>query len=674
MNAGSRPHGAESASATRATIRPAGRGCAGESAPEDRGQATVRDDPSTANRAADLLALLDALPAWRLTCDARDLVIGTWHSGGLQAPPALSDPRGRRLDEAIPEPAAGLLLDAVERCRAANEPVTIEYELGPSGGKRAHEARVVPLAGDRVGILSLDVTSRATVLEALRRSEERFRLAFKTSPDAIAINRASDGKYVAANEGFCELLGWREHEVLGRTSLELGIWTRAEEREALLAELARSGRARIEASFRRRSGEVGIGVLSAVLFELEGTPHILSVTRDVTAERAADDERRHLEQALRQAQKLESVGVLASGVAHEFRNILQVIHAHVDLLRQRAPPDSPTGPFLDRLEQAVERGADITARLLAFSRKAEVRVQRIDANDVVRGVARLLERTLPKAIRLDLRLMPEPLPVDGDPGQLDQVLLNLAVNARDAMPQGGSIEFSSERIASGPAGLPNREGHGGEDLVALHVRDSGHGMDDATLQRIFDPFFTTKAPGQGTGLGLSVAYGIVKAHGGRILCRSAPGQGTTFTVLLAAARGPAPGGLPAPRPAVVVQGGHERILVVDDEPAILGALELLLSQHGYRPRTATTAEEGLAVCRELGGDLDAVVMDLGLPGLGGEACLREIRRANPRAKVIISSGSAWSGWRAAGAAAFLTKPYPLSEMLATLRQALDEPE
>ena len=632
-----------------------------------------RDDLSAANPAADLRALLDALPAWRLTCDARGLVIGAWHPGGREAPSPLLDPRGRRLDEAMPQPAAGLLLEAVQRCRAAHESVTVEYQLGSTEEKRTYEARIVPLAGDRAGILSMDVTSHATVLEALRRSEERFRLAFMTSPDAIAINRVSDGKYVAVNEGFCKLLGWREHEVLGRTSLELGIWERAEERAALLADLARCGKARIEGSFRRQHGEIGVGVLSAVLFELEGTPHILSVTHDVTSERKAERERRQLEEALRQAQKLESVGVLASGVAHEFRNLLQIIHAYVDLLRQRAQPESPSAPFLQQLEQVVERGADITARLLAFSRKAEVRVRRIDANDVARGVARLLERTLPKAIQLHLLLTPEALPVDGDPGQLEQVLLNLAVNARDAMPRGGSIEFGSERIPAGPAGLPGGEGLGGEDLVALHVRDSGDGMDEATVQRIFDPFFTTKEVGHGTGLGLSVAYGIVKAHRGRILCKSAPGQGTTFTVLLAAASGRAPADPPARHPAVT-QAGHERILVVDDEPAILTALELLLSEYGYRPHTATSAEEALAVCREQGTSLAAVVMDLGLPGLGGEACLREIRRTNPRAKVIISSGSAWSAWQEAGATAFLTKPYPLSELLATLRQALDGPE
>ena len=616
-----------------------------------------------------MLALLDALPAWRLLCDAEDRVIASWNPAGRDAGPLLADAPGRRLDEVVPQPAAGLLREAARQCRAGGEPLTVAFELGPPDGKRAFEARVVPLEGGRTGILGMDVTSHRTVLEELRRSEERFRLAFRTSPDAIAINRVSDGAYLAVNEGFSELLGWQEHETLGRTSLELGIWAHPEDRAALLAELARRGRARIEGSFRRKSGDVGTGMLSAVRFDLEGAPHILSVTRDVTAEREAERERRRLEEALRQSQKLESVGVLASGVAHEFRNLLQTISAYVDLLRRHSPPDSPTGPFLQELEQAVNRGADVTARLLAFSRKAELRVQRIDANEVVRGVGRLLERTLPGAIRLELRLAPGPLMVDGDPGQLDQVLLNLAVNARDAMPEGGELVFGSERITAGQARLLVGEELGDGEFVALRVHDGGHGMDDTTRQRIFDPFFTTKAPEHGTGLGLSVAYGIVKAHDGRILCTSAPGQGATFTVLLAAARGAPPADRPAPR-ATLPPARRETILVVDDEPAILRALELLLSDHGYRTHTAANVAEALVVCREQGGNLDAVVMDLGLPGPGGETCLAQIRRTNPRAKVIISSGSTWTGWREAGAAAFLAKPYPLSELLATLHQAL----
>ena len=632
---------------------------------------TVPDDPPTADRAEDLLALLDALPAWRLFCDARDRIEGFWHPEGREAQLALSDWGGRLLAEAMPQPTGAVLLDAVQRCRAGGAHVTVELELGPPDGRRAYEARVVPLAGGRVGILGLDVSSRATVLKALRRSEERFRLAFKTSPDSIAINRASDGKYVAVNQGFVQLLGWTEDEAVGRTSLELGIWAHPDQRAALLAELARSGRARVEGTFRRRSGDLGTGLMSAVVFEVEGEHHILSVTRDVTAEREAERARQQLEHALRQSQKLESVGVLASGVAHEFRNLLQVIQAYVDLLRKRSSPESSTAPFLRELDQAVERGVDVTARLLAFSRKAEVRVQRIDANDVVRGVVQLLEHTLPKAIRIELHLRPEALPVDGDSGQLAQVLLNLAVNARDAMPQGGVLEFSSERIAARQVDLvAGDEELGRGELAVLHVRDSGQGMDEATIQRIFDPFFTTKAPAHGTGLGLSVAYGIVKAHGGHIRCRSVPGQGTTFTVLLAAAHGPVPAARLATRPAVA-RGGHEAVMVVDDEPAILRALELLLSENGYRTCTAASGEEALATCRERGGDIDAVVMDLGLPGLGGEAFLREIRRTSPRARVIVSSGSAWDGWREAGATAFLTKPYPLSELLDTLRQSLD---
>ena len=225
-----------------------------------------------------------------------------------------------------------------------------------------------------------------------------------------------------------------------------------------------------------------------------------------------------------------------------------------------------------------------------------------------------------------------------------------------------NVEIAEEDRQTHPDARPGAH-------VLLAVSDTGCGMSEEVKAHIFEPFFTTKAPEHGTGLGLSVAYGIVKAHDGRILCTSAPGQGATFTVLLAAARGAPPADRPAPR-ATLPPARRETILVVDDEPAILRALELLLSDHGYRTHTAANVAEALVVCREQGGNLDAVVMDLGLPGPGGETCLAQIRRTNPRAKVIISSGSTWTGWREAGAAAFLAKPYPLSELLATLQQAL----
>jgi two-component system, cell cycle sensor histidine kinase and response regulator CckA len=633
----------------------------------DSGNSEVPAGAETSRR--DLLAVLDALPAWRLTLDADDCVVDSRLPEDHPLVSRLGALRGASLCQALPAPASEVLVTAVRQCRSRGECATVRYELDEPGGTRSYEARVVPLHGGRVCVVSLDITSHATTLEALRRSEERFRLAFKTSPDSIAINRVTDGQYVAVNDGFIELLGWHEGEVIGRTSLDLGIWARAEERASLLAELGRSGRARIEGHFRRRNGEIGIGVLSAALFDIDGIPHILSVTRDVTQERAAEQERLRLEQALRQSQKLESVGVLAGGVAHEFRNLLQIIRSYLDLLAKDAEGGSSASRYLRELAQTVERGADITAQLLAFSRKAEVRMRRVDANDVAKEVTRLLEHTLPKTIRLELRLAPQAAVVNGDPSQLAQVLVNLAVNSRDAMPHGGLLEIVTESTAPKDGGPAAGTDAGSGGYVCISVRDRGHGMDEETVQRVFDPFFTTKEVGRGTGLGLSVAYGIVKAHGGHIRCASAPGQGTTFTVFL-----PAVEGGPVVSPAVAAPApsppGHETILLVDDEPAIIGALETVLSLQGYRTLSATTSEEALAIYRAQGREIDVIVMDCGLPGAGGDDCLREVRRLNAEAKVIVSSGLAWSGWEEAGAAACLTKPFPASELLTTVRRVL----
>ncbi len=620
-------------------------------------------------QAGDLLALLDALPAWRVFLDAHDRVVSSWRAEGLVA--RLPGGHPLSLEELIPQPMAGRLLEAARLCRSANESITVAGGPGPPDGIHTYEARVVPLAEGRVGILGMEAVPDPTFLEELRKSEERFRLAFKTSPDSIAINRASDGKYVAINEGFTELLGWQEHEVLGRTSLELGIWALPQERAALMADLGRSGRSRIEGTFRRKNGNIGVGLLSAALFELGGAPHILSVTRDVTAEREAERERRRLEQALRQSQKLESVGVLASGVAHEFRNLLHTVRVYVDLLGQGAPPESAARPHLLQLERAVERGADLTSRLLAFGRKAEVRVQRIDLNDVVNGVARLLERTLPAAIHLDLRLSAEPLIVDGDPGQLEQVLLNLAVNARDAMPQGGELEFSSSGWRPGGRACRRPSRSGGATSPSFAFATAG----TAWTRRRFRGSSTRSSRPRPPDRGRASAFPWPTASSTRTAAgssvRALPGWDPRSPCCcpsrarLPAAAAPPWWSLP---PGRRWRDGPRRRRRARD-PAGAGHAPVrarLPLPHGLERRGGARRVPGAGRGPRRGGHGSRPA------GLGGEACLREIRRSNRRARVIISSGSAWAGWREAGATAFLTKPYPLSELLSTLRRALVE--
>ena len=384
------------------------------------------------------------------------------------------------------------------------------------------------------------------------------------------------------------------------------------------------------------------------------------------------EERSRLEAQVQHAQKLESVGVLAGGVAHDFRNLLQIIRAYVDLILRHADERSPLRPYVLELARAVDRGADITGQLLAFSRKAEITIRRIEVNELVKDVARMLEHTLPKTIQVALRLAPDAGFVDADSGQLAQVLVNLAVNSRDAMPDGGVLEVATERTRPELVGPAARSAIGDADCVCLRVRDTGEGMDEQTVRRAFDPFFTTKEAARGTGLGLSVAYGIVRAHRGHIQCASAPGQGSTFTVVLPAAGESAPAQAGAAATAAPV-AGNETILLVDDEAAIVRAVRTVLAANGYRVITAASGEEALAIYGRRDPEIDVVVMDLGLPGAGGEQSLREIRRLDPAARIVVSSGSIWPSWSESGAMASLIKPYPLATLLTTLRRVLAMP-
>jgi signal transduction histidine kinase/ActR/RegA family two-component response regulator len=416
----------------------------------------------------------------------------------------------------------------------------------------------------------------------------------------------------------------------------------------------------------------GLVVLTALLAALlayrnQELPSLLR--REVAARtrqlEIAHAEQRKAEEAQRQSQKLESIGLLAGGVAHDFNNLLVGILGYADLLGADAPPGSTTHEAATTISQAARRGAELTRQLLALARLGQHREERVDLHAVVTEAAKLLGRTLDKSIRLETRLHARARAVLGDPGQLQQVILNLAVNARDAMTAGGTLtlETATAEIGEGN-GIP---GLAPGEYVALHVTDTGVGIPREHLGRLFEPFFTTKPAGKGSGLGLATAFGIAKGHGGTIHVESEPGAGSRFVVYLPVLAGDA---ADAPAPEEAPPRGSGVVLVVDDEEIVRRTAARALASLGYEPVAVASGREALAWMGARADPPAAVLLDLAMPEMDGRTCFREMRARHPGLRVVICSGFSQAGGAqellSAGAVAFVQKPYRIIELARAL--------
>jgi PAS domain S-box-containing protein len=408
-----------------------------------------------------------------------------------------------------------------------------------------------------------------------------------------------------------------------------------------------------------------------------GPPYVTASGRDITERVLAERELRRLEEQLFQAQKMEAIGTLASGISHDFNNILQAMGGYIHLLLTREGMDEASRRHLVEMDEAVDRAAELVHQLLTFSRRLKPDFKVIDLNRLVAQTAAMLRRTIPKMVHVITDLDPDLPVIQGDTGQLSQVLMNLGTNARDAMPDGGRLWIETQGIHySGASDTPGLDLPPGR-YVQMTVADTGHGMDDETVSHIFEPFFTTKDVGEGTGLGLSTVYGIVQSHGGRINCRSRPGEGTRFTILLPARIGTDVLERPCV-PTSPLRGGNETILVVDDEYQIREVVREVLSDQGYQVLTAGGGESALRIFRERGHRVDLVLLDLGMPGMGGRECLKRLRQMAPGLRVIVASGYASNGAIDEvlndGANRFLPKPYRLAQLLSVIRTVIDGEE
>jgi two-component system cell cycle sensor histidine kinase/response regulator CckA len=396
-----------------------------------------------------------------------------------------------------------------------------------------------------------------------------------------------------------------------------------------------------------------------------GSDEVLVVIRNIT-------EKRRLEQQVLQAQKMESLGTLAGGIAHDFNNILAGILGYASFLKSKLSSDHDFFKYVDTIERGAVRAADLTSKLLAFTRGDKVNHKPLNINKLIRETLEIIRHTIDKSISVDAKL-DESLPtIVGDSGQIQQVVMNLCVNARDAMSGGGRLSIATETTLVDKADpqLPNDAKPG--SYVKIVVSDSGTGMDKDVLDRIFDPFFTTKAMGQGSGLGLSVVYGIAKGHEGFVTVSSQPGLGSKFNVFFPVSGKPE---LPEEISIETLRGRDELIFVIDDEKDIRSFIREVLQKNGYRILLAANGDQAIGLYKKHGQSIDLVILDMVMPGMSGEEIFLKMKEINPQIRALLSTGFSHDGRVSAilrkGVRGFIQKPYDFNRLLAKLRQILD---
>ncbi len=588
------------------------------------------------------------------------------------------------------------------RAFTSGEPVyiqNVEFESGlePSGWRGYSDGSllVFPLTdetGETIGIVSLhnktmppftaqdreigsilvsyscEAVRAMRALNALRESEEQFRSLGENAPDIIYTLK-TDGSIAYVNPAWEKILGFDRREVTGKPFAsfireESGGFARLLRRITDDGETVRDAVVLIQCN---NGGDRVFSMSGAPKLDAQGNiTGIVGICKDIT-------EQRKLQAQLQHAQKMKAVGTLAGGIAHDLNNILQAISGYVQLLLIRKQPEDQDWNFLGLIDKSVQRAADLIQRLLIFSRRVESKKEPLDLNRQIENARKLLERIVPRMIRIEVRSAADLRPIDADPVQIEQILVNLCINARDAMPDNGCLAIETRNVHVAESSGKHMDVETG-DYVLLTVSDTGHGMDEHTLKQIYEPFFTTKEIGKGTGLGLSMVYGIVKNHDGYITCHSEVGRGTTFNIYFPALKGEHTMQL-AEIAGNEVQAGKWTILLVDDEEPILTVGSIILAEFGYRTLTADSGEKALDIIRKSGSTVDLVILDLNMPGMGGLRCFHELRTLQPRLKVIVATGYMTDedirDSLETGVSSVLPKPYRLEDMLKQVKTVLE---
>jgi PAS domain S-box-containing protein len=522
------------------------------------------------------------------------------------------------------------------------------------------EGKVVKLV-----ILGIDITELREAVEL----QKRLATAIEQSAEAVVITDA-EGVIQYVNPATERITGYDKAEIIGKTPCMFESGEHGKSFFDDLWDTIRSG--------NTWSGRIVNKKKDGTLYQEDATispvrdasgkiTNFVSVKRDIS-------ENLELTKQLFQSQKMEAVGTLAGGIAHDFNNLLTVVLGYSEILLMDRDERDPVYADLRRINQAGQKGADLVQRILAFSRKSEVKLRPSNLNQQIVQLRKMLERTIPKMIEIELKLTDGLHPVNADPTQMDQVLMNLALNARDAMPDRGTLTIETANVTVDEEYARKHIGTEPGEYVLLSVSDTGCGMDGETVEHIFEPFFTTKEAGKGTGLGLAMVYGIVTQHGGQIRCYSEQGHGTTFKIYLPAIEPEEEAEEKQDRTAMP-EGGTETILLVDDEKPVRDLGKRILESSGYTVMTAVDGAQALEVFKKERSRISLVILDLIMPEMGGAQCLQELLSIDPKTKVLIASGFAATGQPKEpldkGAVGFVAKPYNVREMRRTVRDILD---
>ncbi|MGH2571544.1 MAG: ATP-binding protein [bacterium] len=557
--------------------------------------------------------------------------------------------------------------------RSFRENVVVHEEVHQATGteRRNLYLTAMPIKGpdgkpEEVLVMLQDLSD----LELVRRSELRYRQLFERSPDAMLMVEPSSGRIVIANPVASKLTGHDPRRLPGLAVEALHDpedWPQA--RRTYEQVFAHDGPITAECVLRTAAGERVVANMTATRFELEGQLVVLAEFRDIT-------DRKRLENELRHSQKMDAIGRLAGGVAHDFNNILTIILGQSEMMLAKLAAGDSLRRTAESIEKAAVRGSVLTRQLLAFSRKEVVKREIVNLSTVISGMESMLRTLIGEDIELVVAIEARVCSVCADRGQIEQIVMNLAVNARDAMPTGGKLAIT---VSAGEWAFRDARGERGAPVpcTLLDVRDTGHGMDAATQLRAFEPFFTTKEKGRGTGLGLSSVYGIVREAGGEISLESALGEGTTFAIRLPIRQGERESRDVARRPSGILRRGHESILLVEDEDDVRDLATEALEMNGYSVHAASSAEEAIDLIIQYDPPVNLLLTDVIMPGLSGGELAQRLTACRPKTRVLYMSGYNDDAIVRHGVsdsnAAFIQKPFTLEGLSRRVREILDRP-
>jgi PAS domain S-box-containing protein len=518
-----------------------------------------------------------------------------------------------------------------------------------------------------VGI-ARDITEQEQAASALRASEQKYRTLFEESKDVVYIS-TPDGKFLDINPAGIELFGYSTKDELLQIDIIHDLYDRPEKREIFQHIVMKEGFAKdYEVVFKRKDGKKVIVLLTSTAVRNEQGEIIAyqGIMKDIT-------EWKRLEQQLLQAQKMEAIGTLAGGIAHDFNNILTVIIGYGSILQQRNQDDT-LRPYITLISDAAQNAANLTRSLLAFSRRQIITPKPANLNEIVKGVVKILSRIIGEDIELSLALTGKELTVMADTGQIEQVMMNLVTNARDAMPDGGKLTIRTDLVRFDYEFIKAHGFGKSGSYAVISIQDTGQGMDEETRERLFEPFYTTKEPGKGTGLGLSMVYGIIKQHDGYLHLQSEPKKGTIFTIYLPLITPPDEGTKPAASP--FLKGGTEKVLIVEDNNQVRSLIKETLTRVGYNTVEAKDGDDAIRVFHENRDQIQLLILDVIMPKKNGKDVYDEIKRVNPHIKAIFMSGYDARIIHEKGVLQkglnFIAKPILPDELLQKVRGVLDE--